>query len=63
MEVKVLRHSRFGDSVTDGIECIPGSAMYFVSTGMSLKDNIQNSIEALAVTRFQFACVGVPNIL
>lgn len=30
-------HSPLGDSVTAGIECILGSAMYLKSTGMSLK--------------------------
>lgn len=29
-------HLRFGAKVTAGIECIVGSAMYFISTGMSL---------------------------
>jgi hypothetical protein len=30
-------HFWFGDSVTAGIECIVGSAIYFISTGISLK--------------------------
>ena len=32
----VLRYLPLGCSVTDGIECIPGSATYFMSTGVSL---------------------------
>lgn len=29
-------HFEFGDGVTAGMECIVGSAMYFMSTGISL---------------------------
>jgi uncharacterized membrane protein YhhN len=30
-------HFWFGDGVTAGIECIVGSAIYFISTGISLE--------------------------
>lgn len=33
-------HSLLGESVTAGMECMLGSAMYLKSTGMSLKNTV-----------------------
>ena len=39
-DTRIKGHIPLGESVTDGIECIVGSAMYLKSTGISLKTPI-----------------------
>jgi hypothetical protein len=38
-------HFWLGDGVTAGIECIVGSAIYFISTGISLEQRNVNMLE------------------
>ena len=49
----ILHHLPFGCSVTDGIECIPGSATYFMSTGVSLCMCIHHYTQDPSMTRNQ----------
>lgn len=46
------RHSPLGESVTAGIECILGSAMYLKSTGISLKKHRSLKHEDLQLKQF-----------
>jgi len=43
----VCYSSPLGCSVTEGIECIPGSATYFISTGVSLSTYITHKNKKL----------------
>lgn len=51
-------HLPLGDNVTDGIECIVGSAIYFTSTGIS-HSHIRILLSSDVVTKRRFSSTNV----